>query len=485
MLSEAVKSKLRTYQVPSGEWLSYILNLGRNAVDLSEMGTGKMFIASAVAATLRKPTLVVSPPLICTQWKQTAEYFGEQVSVVGWEALRTGKTPYGTWANMPPSEKAEKQRIKLFCVHCQCCVDLEKPAPCLVHHRGIHCVEAKQKRWDYGRFRFHPAVKFIIFDEIHRACGETTLNSEIVVAAKRAGILTLSLSATAATSPMHFRALGYLLDLHNLSDFRLWARRHGCSSLPNLPGIHFAVGKARQEQIMRSIHAQIIPSRGVRLKSDSIPGFPELDVNVELFDMDTPEIVRAYTSMATALAELRKKTEHDADDNHPLTRLLRARQKIEILKVPLIHDLAQEHLENGQSVAIFLNYSASIAALSDVMKCECVIDGATPKAIRVARIESYQRNKQRAIILNTGCGSESLGLHDLVGGFPRVGLVNPGTSARGFRQLLGRLRRDGAKSIARYRVILAAGTVEERIHAAIKNKLNCLDALNDADLTPV
>jgi hypothetical protein len=60
----------------------------------------------------------------------------------------------------------------------------------------------------------------------------------------------------------------------------------------------------------------------------------------------------------------------------------------------------------------------------------------------------------------------------------------PNHSAAKMRQLFGRLPRDGGKSTAYYRVLLAAKTIETNIHRALRTKLNNLDALNDADLNP-
>jgi hypothetical protein len=53
-----------------------------------------------------------------------------------------------------------------------------------------------------------------------------------------------------------------------------------------------------------------------------------------------------------------------------------------------------------------------------------------------------------------------------------------------FRQLVGRLARDGGKSPANYRVVLAADTVEEKIWRHLRSRLNNLDALIDSDFLP-
>jgi hypothetical protein len=86
--------------------------------------------------------------------------------------------------------------------------------------------------------------------------------------------------------------------------------------------------------------------------------------------------------------------------------------------------------------------------------------------------------------LNSEAGGVCINLQDLDGNFPRVGLGMPVQSAVTFRQLVGRLPRDGGKSTAYYRFLFAAGTCEVAMRRSLANKLDNLDALNDADLCP-
>ena len=47
---------------------------------------------------------------------------------------------------------------------------------------------------------------------------------------------------------------------------------------------------------------------------------------------------------------------------------LRARQKCELIKVPLFVELAEEAMENGMSIVLFMNFKDSIDALAERLK---------------------------------------------------------------------------------------------------------------------
>lgn len=477
-----ITAKLRYFQVEPANWLYTLLAGGVNCLDSSDCGAGKSYMALAAATALRLPALVIAPKISVTAWERVAAHFGEEVTVIGWEALRTGKTALGSWEFPRPSNVAEKTRY-FYCINCQCSLGSFEMAPCFARHDGVHCFNTKLKPWNYGRFRFHDGVKFVIFDECHRAAARDSLNADMMIAARRANKLILGLSATPGVSPLQFRALGYALNLHDLTNFYTWARRHGCRTLPGLPGFHFLLGHDKQAAVMQRIHSAIIPSRGVRLRVDEIPGFPEIDIATELVDIDAPEKIDAlYAEMGPALARLRSTAA--TDPSLAITAQLRQRQKIELLKVPALVELTGKYRDAGMTVIIFVNFRDTVAELSNRLETLSFIDGTVTGERRDSIIDAVQANRERILIVNSRAGAESFGAHDLDGNFPRMGLVCPGYDARNFRQVCGRLRREGGKSIARYRVVLAARSVEEKIQKALDSKLNCLDSLLDGDLLP-
>jgi hypothetical protein len=190
--------------------------------------------------------------------------------------------------------------------------------------------------------------------------------------------------------------------------------------------------------------------------------------------------------MADALAEIEARERNDKAPEQPMTVLLRAQQKIELLKVPLAIELTEDYLAKGYSVGLFVNYSQTLAELRKRLKCDCYIDGTQtgkPEK-RQACIDRFQSQAERVIIANSEAGGVSVSLHDLDGNFPRVGVVMPCFSARRIKQVFGRFRRDGGKSRSIYHLLLAAGTSDVQVHRALRGKLDNMDAFNDADLCP-
>ena len=474
-------SKLRAHQVAPALRLIELLRHHESALDESDTGIGKTAHACEVIATLDRPTLCVIPKISVTGWKRMLDLFGTGASLINYEMLRTGRTPYGKW-EFPGVARAKVMK----CVSCQLEVNTIKPAPCYVHHLGIHCVEPKSMPHKYGKFSFSPAIKLLIFDEIHRCGGLDSLNAAMLIAARRQGIKTLGLSATPATTPLGMRALGYLLDLHKLTDFFTWARRFGVQRHPMYPGAFiWMAAKETQRDVMESIGRLIIPARGVRVRTTDVPGFPTRIVQTIAVDIESPEKMNAaHEAMREALNMLKDKAASDKAPEHPLTKILRARQQVELLKVPATVELAQDFLAKGMSVALFVNFTQTVDELCKRLKTECKIDGRNKGDERTRFIDGFQADEQRIIVLNSEAGGIAISLHDTRGDFPRVGLVFPGYSAVVVSQVLGRLHRDGGKSPAHYRFVFAAKTIDVRVQRAFENKLDNLAALCDSDLIP-
>lgn len=458
------------------------LAINGGALDASDMGTGKTFTAGAVIRNLDLPTLVVCPAIAVTSWTRMGALLNVAFDAQSWELIRTGNTPFGTWEN-PKPKRAE--RI-LECTCCQREVNLQN-IRCEARHDGIHCIEVKTKSHKYGKFKWNPGVKFLVFDEVHRACGLDSLHSEMLLAAGRQKILCLGLSATVATTPLNFKALGYVLGLHGYCDtpalpgFYRWAAGFGCRR-DGLRGFVFAGSEHSKRSRMARLHHDLFPIRGVRVKIEDLDSFPASQITAELYDLDkNRQIDSLYKEMACALAELRKKVGGEIS-LYPLTRILRARQEIELLKIPIFEELAREAFEAGHSVAMFLNFTQTIDELARRFKTDCIVDGRNTGVTRQKQVDRFQANESRLIILNGQAGGVCLSLHDEHGGHPRMGIVSLNYSAVIVRQIFGRLPRAGGKSKCLYRLPLVAGTVEERVHYLVTPKLNYLDALNDSDL---
>lgn len=266
--------------------------------------------------------------------------------------------------------------------------------------------------------------------------------------------------------------------------FYSWLHCAGVRRDPMFRGLVWRVSASEQRRIMSEIHKQIIPSRGVRVTTDEIPGFPEVDIQCILCDLDDVEkINKNYEEIQSALATLRARATDDKNPDSAITRTLRARQQIELFKIPAAIEIARDRLECGYSIGIFCNFRATVEELSRQLRCDFV-DGSVTGGKRDEIIADFQANKTRAIVLNSEACGICIGLQDLDGEHPRIGLIFPGYSATVLTQVLGRFRRDGGKSKCHYRILLAANTIEMRIKAILDLKMGNLDALLDSDLIP-
>lgn len=487
--------KLRDWQRAPAQHLYSLLSAGKNCVDISDCGVGKTYTAMACVAALQLPTLVCAPPISKSQWYAAAHYFGDQISFVGHQMLRTGNSPYGCWQRPLPKDSEAREQLK--CLTCQCVVDLASVFPCHCTAAGIHCVEVRRKPHRYGRFTFAPQIKLFVLDEAHAFNALDSLNSDILLAAARQRIPTLCMSATLGNTPANFRALGYLLGLHTLDDDYLgphkkprwstWAAQHKLRRDTATPGqpMRWFAGESEQQQIMRNIRAEIIPARGVRIAKSDIPNFPDVDISAELFDLEAAgRINEIYQQMWDELTALEERRALDKSPDAAITIQLRANQAVELLKVPIAAQLAESYIEQGLSVGIFVNFSQTISSLAMRLKTNCIVDGFVGHKYRQACIDLFQSNKSKIILINAAAGGLALNLQDTTGEHPRSGLVFPGFSSTVFKQLIGRFPRDGSKSKSFYKVILAAGTADEKIHRSLRLKLNNLDSLLDADLQP-
>lgn len=448
-------SGLLPYQVaPAGDLVARLLREGA-AVDGSDPGTGKTYVTAAVLRELRLCPVVVCPMAVMKPWERVLESFGVQpLSIVNWEFARGRSYRLGR----PTKDKGYVW------------LDLPRNA-CLV------------------------------FDEAHRGKGEDTLNSAMIVAAKRQEIPLLLLSATLATTPREMKASGYALGEHNLFDFNNW-----CKALGGYKNVHNGWTFTDAAAAMREVNRRLYPAKGVRVRIEDLgDAFPETRITAEAYEVDGAEVLNeAHARLLEEIARLKalkarvramqSGLEDVADDEREealalyrkakaaaVTLALRYRQDAEARKVKVVAELAKDALESGQSVAIFVNFDDTRKRLLDILGGVSV-HGGQPEEERRAAVDAFQSDRERVIVCNISAGGVGLSLHDLRGEFPRLSLIMPTWSAQDLKQVLGRVHRAGGKTKSLQRVVYAAGTVEEDVCRVVAGKLTALDALNDGDL---
>ena len=436
---------LRAWQVGAvGKIVSSLKKWGA-AVDGSDVGIGKTYTATAVARELNMDIMIVCPKAVKESWKRVIKnhfkMWGKCVGITNYESLRTGKTD-----NMFAS---------------------------YVKRRDTH---RKEFVWKV------PKNTLIVWDEAQKLKNAKTKNSEMCMAALKQGYKMLFCSATMATNPLELRTVGQCIQLFkNNKQYYEWAYAHGVTRG------RFGLEFHGNTDALKKLSSDIFINRGVRLNRDSIPNFPESQIIAECYEMEKEnqnKINSAYDEMQLELLKIEKLRKKDKASTE-LTAILRMRQSIEMIKIPLFIEMIEDSLENNMSVAVFLNFTESINALAERLNTKCIVNGIVKDKERQKNIDDFQSDTQRVILINIAAGGAGISLHDINGKHPRISLISPSYSAVNMRQSMGRIWRDGAKSKSVQKIVFVSGTIEENVCNTVNQKLTNLDLLNDGDLTDI
>ena len=443
---------LKDWQKPLAEKMADVLGRERAFLCAANTGAGKTYLACDVIKRLGIPALVVCPKIARTQWRSVLEGMGVEDKVIGVinpeNLIASKRNPFYShedgWKNIP-----------------------EGPV-------------------------------LLIFDELHRSCsgvyklskpGQKGQGCKQALMAARwvnkstPGHKVLALTATPADSPLKMQTLGYLMGFHSFvaPSFYDWCRRHGCSmqARGRQAAFAFTRDRLRAKAIMEGIRKDM-GERFMSITPNEIPGFPEETREVVLVDLakeDHEALVRAYEEMP----ELMKKPSRDS-----MVKLLRLRQQAEFCKASVLAKMAKDEVEDGNSVFIAISFTdARLRIQMELEKAGVpfgAIYGGQKESERNGMIDAFQQNRTHVIIgMMQACGV-ALSLHDTKHERPRVSLISPSYSASELLQALGRIRRVGGTH-ATQRIVLAAGSVEERVARAVSGKVDNIGALTDADLS--
>jgi superfamily II DNA or RNA helicase len=434
-------SGLIDYQIPVTSQLCSALITNGSAIDGSSTGSGKSYVATAAARELGLKIGVVCPKSVISSWVKviTKHFKMKPQFVLNYESVKTGKfKEIGVWK--PVSRDSNREFFE----------------------------------WSV------PKDTLIIFDESHRLKGQGTLNAEIALAAHKQKYKILCASATNAISPTELKCTGKILGVYR-SSFTQFLRDHDCEKG------RFGWQFNGDPIVLKKLHADLFLKRGVRIKTEDIPGFPDCEIIAEAYNIDEKsekELKEVYKEMHRELDMLRIKCKNQAEWKiNSLVIQIRGRQKAELLKIPLFVEMVEDALEDGMSVAVFLNFTESIKALSERLKTKCIVWGANKKTEREDNVEAFQSDEERVILVNVAAGGVGIGLHDLHGKYPRLALISPHPSAVTLKQCLGRIHRQGALTKSLQKIVFTANCEEEDICEKLKLKLNNLDLINDGDLS--
>lgn len=433
------KEGLRPWQINAVSKIVSSIKKYGSAIDGSDTGIGKTYTACGVARELDYNIFIICPKAVKESWKRVIQnHFNMNhvcMGIINYESLKNGKNRF-------LKKERNRETLKMEYI------------------------------WKL------PPNTLIVWDEAQKLKNYNTQNSKMCISAFKNKYNMLFCSATIATNPLELKTVGQCLKLFSSErKFYPWAYEHGV--IRGKYGMEFN-GSAYD---LRKIHKDVFTTRGIRLSRDTVPNFPDSQIIAECYEMDkesTDKINSIYKEMTLELMKLENISKKETSTNQ-LVATLRARQEVELLKVPMFVEMAEEALENDMSVVIFCNFTESIKSLSSRLKTKCIIDGNNIKN-RQENIDAFQADKERIILVGISAGGAGLSLHDLNGNHPRMSIISPSYSAVLMRQAIGRVWRDGAKTKSLQKIVFVSNTIEEQVCSRVNQKLNNLDLINDGDL---
>jgi hypothetical protein len=489
-IPDHVVAKLKPFQVEHVQNLIYALQKFGVALDSSDTGTGKTFAAIAVAAALGLSVIITCPKAVIPNWHNVCQIFGvEALMIVNYEALRTGKY-FSTLGDFLDDIRMDCPYITFVREQVVDSMTLEP----ILTAGGQPKTKVTGVQWNV------PDNTLVIFDEAHSgknglANSIPTINSKMMVACRpqfdpARNTFGLFLSATITDKLENFDVIGFLLGL-----FPSYSKKSYQQFLKKLP-----------DDNLRGIHNILYPERASRMnirKIKELTGdsqFKKNDVKAKTYTLDAEsaaEIEQQHASIRRAMLALR--TKQDVDGQHPLVVILRARQRIELLKIPIFINLAQHHLENDRAVTIFVNFNETMNTIAQKLIAGTddwigllddefdFIRGGQSGEDREEIVQKFQSDELRLLICNIDAGGVGISLHDLTGNHPRRSLISPTWKAINLKQTLGRGYRADAKSDMVQRIVYVKSedgepSIEQMMCENMNEKLKNIALLNDGDL---
>lgn len=454
-------------QIPHGEILANALNEFGVSLDASGTGMGKTFVAAAIARHRQKRFGVISPKLNIPKWKAVLDKFGMKPDfIINYEKLARGGTEIYRY---------DKRLIK-------------KQVP--------HFLT--------GSFKKLPKDFELYVDESHRSKGHESLNAGLLFAAKTQGIPTHLMSATQAMTPLDMRAFGFIADLHKgmnhlepenygMRKFKAFMEEAGAEAIGKWGAYRFDRENPAAVEKLKGIHHRLFDDMKIasRMRREDFGDiFKHNQIECTPYDMGANggKIARVYDNMRMELAQLENHSKNYSQ--HIFAVLTKARRLAELLKVPTLCELAENMIEEGKNVLLFVNYTETInaiyARLSKTVGEKLIgrIFGEQSFNERHYDISEFQADRKRVMIANITAGGECIDLQDLTGKYPRVSFINPSYRAISVIQCIGRPDRAGAQSDIITNLVLAEGTIEASVGEKFNNKKDHLDILNDGDFVP-
>ncbi len=451
-LKTDVEKKLYDFQVLHVFNLITAFRSNHVILDGSDTGTGKTFTSIALCKQLNIRPFIICPKTIISSWVNVCKIFNvTPIAITNYESIKNGKA-YDCYGK-----------------HINC--DFVEISKNTGKNTGKNKDSNIEFKWNL------PRNSIIIFDEVHKCKNVNSQNAKLLLSTREQQKVLL-LSATISDKPQYFHIFGYMLGCYN--------KLRQASNWINGMILEDKMCLSTKDGLS-SINKFIYPTKGSRMRIKELGSkFPSNQVTSETYFINDEQkelVNKAFGNITKNTLIIKSSLENKNNNGQILGEIMKARQLVEKIKIPIIIELANDYINNGYNVVIFANFTESIKKLAESLKTTCIISGSLDTDTRNKNVQRFQDNESNIIICNIAI-TEGISLHD-IHGVPRVSLISPSFSVTQLIQALGRISRTGAKTPALQRIIYCANTCEEIICNRLKNKLDFLSKLNDNDLIDI
>ena len=456
---------LLPFQIPHTQALIKALSNNCVIIDASDTGTGKTYCSMALCRHFEYKAIVFCPKSVIMSWIHVAQLFGVSIKIANYEMIKNGNIYDVKDETMTRETALYFNPIRLY-DSCTC--------------------KYKLLCYDYVEGSI-PEDTLVIFDEAHRCKNKDTENSKLLTSLSQSSVKILLMSATLTDKVPSFATFGLMLNLYpDIEDYSHWLRSRKIADTDvarhrKIKGMIMGPSWSSEDNSIAILHIVLFPRYGSRISIKQLGNvFPQNTVTADCYFMkDYGQVQAQYDEINYCLNRLKLK-EYEAISILP--RLIRAKQRVEILKVPLYLQLIEEAFDNNYSVIMFTNYIETLTTLAKRLNTTCCIRGGQSLVDREKNIQRFQSNESPIILCSIPSGGVGISLHDIHGEHPRMSIISPTWSGQDLVQAVGRAHRAGAKTPVLQKIVYCAKTYEVRICKIIKRKLMNISGINDGDL---
>ena len=437
------------------------------AIDCSQTGTGKTYTSIAVCKQMKLKPFIVCPKSLVGKWIDVANHFDlELLGISNYELLRNGKK-----ININSRNQEECEYIKVNKGNEKKEEEKEEEEK---KEEEKNKKKAYKAEWKLNGVKHGYSTKgvMIIFDEVHLCKNKDSYGNKILLGSVKTpkNVKILMLSATICEKIQDFGVYGIVMGLYS-------NMRTGKSWIESM--IRQENNKIKKTK-HNAFHDFLFPKYGARMTIDDIgDDFPTNNISFECFDVDENKLQEVRI-----LEENRRKNEK-MGKGCALEGLNKLRECLELIKCDIMLELLEKYMDEGKSVVLFVNYTASFNKIKNSLKNRYIyseLSGGQDAKERGKQIDNFQTNKVKIMVAMIQVGGLGNDLHDKYGNNPRVSLISPSFSSIQLVQTLGRVYRSETKTPVYQRIIFCRNTYEERIAKILEQKKAIISTITDNDL---